>query len=217
MAAPTELPPTLADPPPPLLNTHEMGWEPFERLVLHMARTLDGAHGVRRYGRPGQAQHGLDVVGFFADRAPSVYQAKEWQVFGAADLEKAVELYAGGRHRLRTRTRPPLRWSSPGPPRAARLGCSFSVNVAMSDDQIGCIPRDRILPETDFPHVRRGGANRPRRPADVSFLETRLSKIWSCDVGEVRRDLFCNLRETVRRAGMMDAIPEWLTDLLLAV
>jgi hypothetical protein len=96
-AAPTELPPTLADPPPPLLNTHEMGWEPFERLVLHMARTLDGAHGVRRYGRPGQAQHGLDVVGFFADRAPSVYQAKDWQDFGAADLEKAVELYAGGR------------------------------------------------------------------------------------------------------------------------
>ena len=100
---------------------------------------------------------------------------------------------------------------------AARLGCSFSVNVAMSDDQIGCIPRDRILPETDFPHVLRGGANRPRRPADVSFLETRLSKIWSCDVGQVRRDLFRNLRETVRRAGMMDSIPESLADLLLAV
>ncbi len=96
-AAPTELPPPLADPRPPLLNTYEMGWEPFERLVLHMARTLDGAHGVRRYGRPGQAQHGLDVVGFFTDRAPSVYQANDWQEFGAADLEKAVELYAGGR------------------------------------------------------------------------------------------------------------------------
>ena len=96
-AAPIEMPPPLADPPPPLLHTHEMGWEPFERLVLHMARTLDGAHGVRRYGKPGQAQHGLDVVGFFADRAPSVYQAKDWQQFGAADLETAVELYASGR------------------------------------------------------------------------------------------------------------------------
>jgi hypothetical protein len=96
-APPPELPPPLADPPPPLLNTHEMGWEPFERLVLHMARTLDGAHGVRRYGRSGQGQHGLDVVAFFADRAPSVYQAKDWQKFRAVDLENAVEKYSGGR------------------------------------------------------------------------------------------------------------------------
>src|SRR5438876_9746521 len=75
-AAPRELPPPLADPAPPLLNTHEMDWDAFERLVLGMARILDGAYDVRRYGRPGQAQHGLDVVAFFADRAPSVYQAK---------------------------------------------------------------------------------------------------------------------------------------------
>ncbi len=96
-AAPAQLPPPLADPPPPWLNTNEMGWEPFERLVLHMARTLDGAHGARRYGRPGQGHHGLDVVGFFADRAPTVYQVKDTQQFRATDLEKAVELYAGGR------------------------------------------------------------------------------------------------------------------------
>jgi hypothetical protein len=96
-AGPTELPPPLADPAPPLLNTHEMGWESFERLVLAMARILHGAYDVRRYGRPGQAQHGLDVVAFFADRAPSVYQAKRWQAFAARDLEEAVELYTGGR------------------------------------------------------------------------------------------------------------------------
>jgi len=96
-AAPTDLPPPIADPAPPLLNTHDMGWEPFERLVLGMARHLDGAHDVRRYGRPGQAQHGLDVVGFFVGRAPSVYQAKHWQVFGVNDLEEAVELYTRDR------------------------------------------------------------------------------------------------------------------------
>jgi hypothetical protein len=62
-----------------------------------MARSLDGTYDVRRYGRPGQAQHGLDVVGFFAERAPSVYQAKHWQAFSADDLEKAVKLYTGGR------------------------------------------------------------------------------------------------------------------------
>lgn len=90
---PTELPTALADPRPSLLNTHEMGWEPFERLVLGMARTLDGAYAVHRYGKPGQAQHGLDVVAFLHGRAPSVYQAKHWQEFGAADLEDAVERY----------------------------------------------------------------------------------------------------------------------------
>jgi hypothetical protein len=96
-AAPAKLPSSLADPAPPLLNTHEMGWEGFERLVLAMARDLDGAYDVRRYGPPGQAQHGLDVVGFFDGRGPSVYQAKHWQVFRAADLKGAVERYTGGR------------------------------------------------------------------------------------------------------------------------
>jgi hypothetical protein len=41
---PKEFPPPLLDPRPPLLNTHEMGWDPFERLVLAMARSLDGAY-----------------------------------------------------------------------------------------------------------------------------------------------------------------------------
>jgi len=96
-SGPTQLPPPLADPAPPLLNTHEMDWDPFENLVLAMARTLDGAYDVRRYGKPGQAQHGLDVVAFFAERKPSVYQAKRWQEFGAGDLEKAVDRYTEGR------------------------------------------------------------------------------------------------------------------------
>ena len=42
-------------------------------------------------------QHGLDVVAFFAERKPSVYQAKRWQGFGASDLEEAVDRYTEGR------------------------------------------------------------------------------------------------------------------------
>ena len=92
-----QLPPPLATPLPPLLNTHEMGWEQFERLVAAMARELDGSYNVRRYGRSGQAQHGLDIVGFFTGRQPTVYQSKEWQRFGASDLEEAVLRYSAGR------------------------------------------------------------------------------------------------------------------------
>src|SRR5450759_2718636 len=91
-----QLPRQLATSLPPMLNTHEMGWEQFERLVAAMARELDGAYNVRRYGRSGQAQHGLDIVGFFTGRLPTVYQAKDWQRFGATDLEEAVLRYSKG-------------------------------------------------------------------------------------------------------------------------
>ncbi|HVB52675.1 MAG TPA: hypothetical protein VNF24_00570 [Candidatus Acidoferrales bacterium] len=97
-ADPTQLAPPLDSPLPPMLNTHEMSWDSFERLILAIARTLEGAFDVRRYGRPGQAQHGLDVVASFTDRErPTVYQAKRLQKFGAADLTRAVERYTAGR------------------------------------------------------------------------------------------------------------------------
>lgn len=96
-APPTHLPPSLANPAPALLNTHEMEWKTFERLVLAMARQLDGAYDARRYGREGQAQHGLDVVAFFHHRKPSVYQAKRREAFRPSDLEEAVDRYAKGR------------------------------------------------------------------------------------------------------------------------
>ena len=88
--------PPLAAPAPPLLNTHEMDWPAFEQLVMGIARRLDGAFDARRYGNPGQAQDGLDVVAFFAERAPSVYQAKRRQAFGADDLQAAVKRYTTG-------------------------------------------------------------------------------------------------------------------------
>jgi hypothetical protein len=97
LAPPNQFPPPLVVPKPDLLNTHEMPWPAFEKLVVDLAQKLDGAFEARRYGRPGQAQHGLDVVGFFAEEMPSVYQAKRRQQFDADDFENAVKLYAEGR------------------------------------------------------------------------------------------------------------------------
>jgi hypothetical protein len=75
-----------------------MEWEAFERLVLAMARYIDGAFDVRIYGKRGQRQHGIDIVGFFpSPRQPSVYQGKREERFGAAALEAAVERYTGDR------------------------------------------------------------------------------------------------------------------------
>ncbi len=50
-----------------------------------------------------------------------------------------------------------------------------------------------------------------------SPLEERLAVIWTCELTEVRSQLFRNLRETIRRAGMIELVPEWLADLLLGV
>src|SRR5262249_26195506 len=78
-------------------NTGDMPWESFERLILRIARSVEGALDVRLFGNRGQTQHGIDLVGFFTDRDPTVYQGKRVQQFSTRDLEKAVARYAEGR------------------------------------------------------------------------------------------------------------------------
>ncbi len=94
---PIEEVPPLVDQAPTLLPTLGIPWESFERLVLRMAKDLEGASDVRLYGKRGQAQEGIDVVGFFVETRPAIYQTKRWQVFRATDLESAVTKYTSGR------------------------------------------------------------------------------------------------------------------------
>ncbi|MGY4958343.1 hypothetical protein [Streptomyces nigrescens] len=104
-SAPVRLPPPLPTTAPLLLNTHELAWEAVEHLVAALALEVEQATEARLYGRPGQDQQGIDVVAFFDGKPTSVYQAKRYTTFTAADLRKAVVSYAGGRrpfgaHRL---------------------------------------------------------------------------------------------------------------------
>lgn len=94
------LPPLPVVRAPLLLPTHLLSWEDFEKLVYSVARWLDGAVSVHRYGVRGQAQHGIDVVAFFSDATRTVYQAKSYQRFSESDLEEAVRGYADGERRL---------------------------------------------------------------------------------------------------------------------
>ena len=97
--------------------------------------------------------------------------------------------------------------------RAAALGCYFSVNAAMSDEQLARLPPDRILPETDFPSSRRRtGA---RRPGDLLAIETRLEMVWSGTEVSVRRQFYRNLRELTITSRAIERLPEVLVDLLL--
>ncbi|MCM1967937.1 hypothetical protein NC490_16585 [Streptomyces sp. G1] len=61
-----------------------------------LAVQADYAVEARPFGRVGQAQNGVDVVAFSSSDSTSVYQAKKYEKFTAADLSKAVQTYANG-------------------------------------------------------------------------------------------------------------------------
>ena len=84
-------PPTLN---PALLPFEELSPPAFERLVAEVVLHVDGLQQVRVYGRSGQAQGGLDIVGGPAtDR--SVYQVRRITALTPAALRAAVEDYVG--------------------------------------------------------------------------------------------------------------------------
>jgi TatD DNase family protein len=97
--------------------------------------------------------------------------------------------------------------------RAVELGCYFSVNNAMDDARLEAMPRDRLLPETDFPATRRTiGAG---KPGDLRTLERKLTRPnWAAD--ELRRRWYANLGTLVERAGAMARLPTRLQDLIRA-
>ena len=67
----------------------------FERLCQDVAN----AHGftqVHRYGKPGQAQHGVDFLGLSPDRQQTAFQAKQTKAISASELEGIVRSFADG-------------------------------------------------------------------------------------------------------------------------
>lgn len=87
----------------------------------------------------------------------------------------------------------------------------FSVNAAMSEDQIRLLPPDRVLCETDFPARK----VRARKPADIQRVEQLLSQVWVKTPDEVRDRTWWNLRTLSERSGAIERLPEPLADTLL--
>lgn len=87
--------------------------------------------------------------------------------------------------------------------RATGLGCYFSVNAAMTDDQLGLIPPERILTETDFPSSTR--RTRASKPGDVAQIESRLDALQRTSA----RDLvWANFSRLVQASGAAERLPE---------
>jgi TatD DNase family protein len=98
--------------------------------------------------------------------------------------------------------------------RAVELGCYFSINAAMNDEQLARLPPTRVLPETDFPSSRlRTGAG---RPGAVLPIEMRIETLWPRTETSVRRQLYRNLRDLAIASRAIERLPVQLVDLLLS-
>lgn len=87
----------------------------------------------------------------------------------------------------------------------------FSVNAAMSENQIRLLPPERVLCETDFP-ARKTGA---KMPAATQRIEQLLSHVWCETPEEVRARTWWNLRTLSERSGAIERLPESVADTLL--
>lgn len=96
--------------------------------------------------------------------------------------------------------------------RALEMNLYFSVNAAMPDTVFEAIPRDRLLPETDFP-ARKVGA---QRPGHVDALEDRLSSLWGQGIQDVRYRLWRNLKTIAVDSGAIETLPENIADIIIA-
>lgn len=76
------------------LPSHELSPPMFERLVAEVALSVDGLSSIRIYGRSGQSQGGLDLIGWRSDGL-SVYQVRRIKELTPSALRKAVTDFAG--------------------------------------------------------------------------------------------------------------------------
>ena len=97
-----ELPESVVEAPPtetriPQLPCDQLSWQNFERLVFRLVRqNLDVVY-CARYGRSGQAQHGIDVYARLTGGGQICWQARNWKDVAASDIEKAVDDFLKGK------------------------------------------------------------------------------------------------------------------------
>lgn len=85
--------------------------------------------------------------------------------------------------------------------RALELGCYFSINAAMLENErhasmIGVIPPDRLLTETDGPFTKTG--ERPSKPADVALVIQALGPLYGMSASELTATVSENLRTLLK-------------------
>ena len=97
-----ELPESVVEAPPvetriPELPFDQLSWRDFERLVFRLARKDPDVVYCALYGRPGQAQDGIDVYARLTGGGHICWQARNWKDVGTSDIEKAVDDFLEGK------------------------------------------------------------------------------------------------------------------------
>lgn len=92
------------------------------------------------------------------------------------------------------------------------LGMYFSVNSAMRSELLRMLPRERLLPETDYPAARKRTG---QRPGDTSGIEQILADIHGVGASDIRRRCYQNLRRVATESGALDRLPVQLAEMLL--
>jgi hypothetical protein len=116
-----------------LLPLHELDPGVFERVVVELAWRVENARNVQLYGRRGQKQYGLDVVGTDRSGHRFVYQARRLGTLTPSGIRQAVVDYAGP-----PRTRELLEHSPPRRFEAKRFvlatSAQLDVDTALVDE-----------------------------------------------------------------------------------
>lgn len=97
----SELPESVVDSPPIEtrnleLPCDQLNWQDFERLVFRLARKDSDVVYCAPYGRPGQAQHGIDVYARLSGGGHICWQARNRRHVGRSGIEKAVDDFMAG-------------------------------------------------------------------------------------------------------------------------
>lgn len=88
--------------------------------------------------------------------------------------------------------------------RAVEMGCYFSINASMLDNErhaamVAAIPLDRLLTETDGPFTKT--AERPSKPADVAVVVEALSRLHAMSAPTFATTVRSNLRSLLEQSG----------------
>jgi len=91
--------------------------------------------------------------------------------------------------------------------RAIEMGCYFSVNAAMLNNErhrstVAAIPTDRLLTETDGPFTQT--EDRPSRPADVAIVIEAIGRLHNLPPTTVATIIRDNLRSLLELVGEDD-------------
>jgi TatD DNase family protein len=100
---------------------------------------------------------------------------------------------------------------------ALDLGAYFSVNAAQVKKwrALKLVPKERLLFETDHPFGDRGGPE-PRRPGNLSSVESRVADLLGISVEVVRQQTWRNLHRLSAELEILDMLPRQFQVQMLA-